>query len=159
MTNEERNRVLEQARTLLAQRPERYVPPEPLLVRKRYDPTPDERDRPRMTEGMMRRQREAEAAQQSDGWNHWLETRLNVALAAERKAMLRAVVKIVGQSLGETISEALAAERNAWERKLRELRLECAKLSATLDSLHDIIGAERAKTLDLPALPRRSDLN
>jgi hypothetical protein len=62
--------------------------------------------------------------------------------------MLRAVVKIVGQSLGETISEALAAERNAWERKLRELRLECAKLSATLDSLHDIIGAERAKTLD-----------
>jgi hypothetical protein len=52
-------------------------------------------------------------------WEKWLETRL----AAERKTILRAVVKIVGQSLGETISESLAAERDAWESKLRALRL------------------------------------
>jgi hypothetical protein len=76
-------------------------------------------------------------------------------LAAERKTMLRAVVKIVGESLGNTISETVAAEREAWEAQIRELRLECAKLSATLDGLHDMISSERSKVLDLPALPRR----
>jgi hypothetical protein len=88
------------------------------------------------------------------GWELWVSTRIADALAAERRELLRAIVKIVG----ETLAESLAAEREAWESKLRGLRLECAKLSATCDSLHDMI-SERAKTLDLPALPRRSDLN
>jgi hypothetical protein len=48
--------------------------------------------------------------------SEWLETRL----AAERQTMLRAVVKIVGQSLGETLADNLAAERDVWESRIRE---------------------------------------
>ena len=80
-------------------------------------------------------------------------------LSSRRYFDIRPIPSSASSRLGETVSETLAAERNAWERKLCELRLECAKLSATLDSLHDVISADRSKTLDLPALPRQSDLN
>jgi hypothetical protein len=139
MTDADRRRILREARELLERRPEYEPPPEP--VRRRvYDPGPAELPTP---------PRRLDTP--PPDFEAWLQERL----AAERQVMLRAIVRIVGRSLGESV----AAERAAWEGKLRELRLECAKLSSTLDSLHDVISAERSKVLELPALPRRAGLN
>jgi hypothetical protein len=45
------------------------------------------------------------------------------------------------------------------EREVRALRIELAALQACVDELRGVVAAEAARTVDLPRLPLRRDLN
>jgi hypothetical protein len=160
LPTDEQRRILEAARATLNRRPE--PPDEPVAQPVCYkthwpapaDPPP-EPEPPRLTEGMLQRQRQAEAAQSSDSWNQWLDTRLNAALAEERKT----ICAIIAESLAEFVGRAVAKERGNFYSQIRELKTETIKLETALEHLHGLLALERSRTYDLPALPRRSDIN
>lgn len=156
MTDAERRRILAEARQTLETPVEAYVPPaEPLLVRKRHDPPPEERERPRMTEGEMRRQRQAAAAQHSDSWNRWLDARLEERLTAERAT----ICEIIAGSLAEVVGRAVEKERGNFYAQVRELKEQTIKLETALEHLRGLLALEQSRTLDLPALPTRREIN
>ena len=62
-------------------------------------------------------------------------------------------------AVAEAIAEIISHERDLWEKQLRELNLETAKLASALAAINDMLAAEKAKVIDLPRLPLRGDLN
>jgi hypothetical protein len=69
-------------------------------------------------------------------------------------------IAVVGESLGKALADAKADYKKAHQKGTAELNLEITKLKCVCDELRIALGAERRGTvLDLPALPRRSDLN
>ena len=81
-------------------------------------------------------------------WAAYIEQRIE----HERTFM----IAVVGEALGQARAAAKAERKKADA----ELTLEITKLKCVCDELRIALGAERRGTvLDLPALPRRSDLN
>ena len=149
MSNNERDarRALAEARRLLEERPELYVPtfgddidePEP-----EFEPAPARRQR---LDTRPQPQPEPDWAP----WETWLETRLNAALAIQREELFEILAQLVA---GE---REAAAE--AWRDQVRGLRADLDKTAQLLEQLGKVIEYERSErakvVMDLPALPRR----
>jgi hypothetical protein len=69
------------------------------------------------------------------------------------------LIKIIARALGESLS----AEREASQRELydqvRELNTTLTQVEDALEQLRGVIALERKRTIDLPQLPSRRDLN
>jgi hypothetical protein len=162
-SKEEVDRAFATSRQLLENPPEPYSAPaeETLLHGRRFDPQPRERERRRerrLTDAQVQRANAAAATpevQDWTPWETWVSARIDAALQAEREVMLEAITEIVGQSLGTVLADALETERQQWQRQLGELRTEAAKLSETTNELYRLLSIERAKVIDLPAVPLR----
>jgi hypothetical protein len=154
--NKERDRILREARATLARPVEPYTPP----VRMIGDHDPLEPDlnelEPKYTPEPERRQAQPPpaplAADTWAGWEQWLETRLNAALAIQRHELV------------EIVAQVIADERESAERELahqvRALRAEIVEAEKAVATLRAALDVERARIVDLPnPLPARRDLN
>jgi len=163
-TPEEIAAAMKTSRDLLASPPPPYEPaPDEPLFRRHHDRPHEREPRPeRMTDAVMQRMANAATPQGVDwsAWESWISTRIADAIAAEREAILAAVVEVVGESLGTVLAKALDDERATWQREIGELSREAAKLNSAVEELHGLLSAERAKTvIDLPPLPLRPNVN
>ena len=157
MTDEERRQVLREARATLAIPMDLYVPPRRAVMLDEFEQPELE---PRYTPEPEPRQAQPPpappAADPWAGWNQWLETRLNAALAIQRQELVEIVAQVVADER-ETIAHVVADEReaaaNAWRDQVRGLRADLAKTEAVLEQLRRLVEIERARTIDLPALP------
>jgi hypothetical protein len=150
---EERRRILREARATLDRRPEPYVykarPRAYLDDAPEFVPAPARSPRLDTTE-----QRQAPTATEADpwaGWERWLSIRIESALAEER------------ERTAEIMAEVIAAAREASQRELHaqigELKVETAKLEHAMRHLSELITLEKNRTIDLPALPARDRFN
>lgn len=149
VTDAERQRVLEEARSLIAKRPERYVPPpEPVRFRTFYDP-PDEADEPEPAPEPL----PAPRSQQQDwsGWETWVAARVGDAIAVERKAMC--------EIMAHALADYVAKERKAIEKQMQVLRSEFGNVQKAFEQLREVIAAERSQAVDLPNPLHGRDLN
>ncbi len=158
-SDEQRERILAEARATLERTPERYVPADEPVRYRTYDPGPPELEpeRPRRLDTRAPATG-ADTAADWSGWESWLQTRLDTALAAERQELLRALTRIVGTALGRSLADAREESQRELHEQVRGLRTELVQVEETLQQLRGVITLERSRTIDLPALPRR-DLN
>jgi hypothetical protein len=154
--NEERDerarRALDEARSLIEKRPERYVykaPPRALYLDDEPEPAPFE---PEPDDASERRGLDTAPRSAADPWAPWeawvtarIETHLNAALAIER------------EELKEIIAHVIATEREragaAWRDQVAGLRADLTRTEAVREQLRRLVEIERARTIDIPALP------
>ena len=153
MTNEQK-RILDEAHETLARQPEPYAP-EPLRYRTTYKPEPEpepERYVPRFDTSAL-----------TADWVRYIDQRIEERVVAERTFMLAAVGEALGEALGDAREEhhkALGDAREAHQKELRALRAEFGRVQEAFSQLRSVIETERrSHVVDLPALPRRGDLN
>jgi hypothetical protein len=153
-TDEDRARIVATARELLEKPVEPYVPVEEPMIYKR-------RERMRMPpQRLDTAPREAATAPDFSGWEVWVSARIADALVVERQQLLAAVVEVMGDALGTLLGDSIERERARFDRELRELRVESAKLSSTLDELHRMLADDKRKTvIDLPSLSSLRSVN
>jgi hypothetical protein len=83
-------------------------------------------------------------------------------LRSEMRAELVAECRALGKDAGKIMGELLGEEQKARGKlvdELRELRLEAARLSNVVNTLREQQATERGRTLDLPSLPLRNNIN
>jgi hypothetical protein len=159
-SDEESARILAEAHKLLATPPPPYTPPssEPPTRRRRYyDPVNTGEPEP------PERWRKLDTLPPNIATETWVSAKIDAALLRQREEligeMLKATVVVVGDAVGNLLADSIEHERARFEADLRRLNLECVKLSSVLDSLHDLVALERSRTITLPALPLRRDVN
>jgi hypothetical protein len=143
--NEDRARIIREARATLDRKPApyQYVAPPRMLgddIEEPFEPAPAFEQRQAQTQ-----------ADPWAGWEAWLETRLNAALAFQ------------WQELVEIVAHVIANEREraaeAMHEQVRGMRDDLTRAEAALEQLRKLVEIERHKVLDLPALPARRDFN
>jgi hypothetical protein len=155
--NEDRARILREARATLDRRPEPYQyralprmlyddPPEP-----EFEPAPARS--PRLDTAP--EQRSAPTADPWAGWERWLSVRIESALVEERER----TAEIMAEALGLTIAREREAAQRELNAQVGELKVETAKLEHAMKHLASLIELEKNRSLDLPALPARDRFN
>jgi hypothetical protein len=140
MTDEDRRRILREAREILKRPIECYEPPpEPLRYKTRDEPfelapAPE----PKLDAAPATRASPADAADWSQ-WEAWVQARIADALKAERKT----ICKIVAQAMATFVGN---------ERE--QINRECAKLNSAIEELHRLLASDKAKVIDLPNFRR-----
>jgi hypothetical protein len=146
--DQQARRILREAHSLLRKPVEPYTPPARMLY--------DELDEPEPFQPEPVRRQRLDTAPPSEpdwsGWEQWLETRLNAALAIQR------------EEIAEIIAHVIADEREragaAWRDQVAGLRADLTRTEQLLEQLRRLVEIERHKVIDLPALPaRRNDIN
>jgi hypothetical protein len=152
--NEDRARILREARATLDRRVEPYVfkalpraylddPPEP----EPFEPAPARSARLDTAP----EQRSAPTATDWSAWEAWVAARIEAALIEERQA--------IAEIMSEALGHCLAREREDAAEAMRGLRDDLRRAEAALQQLQKLVEIERAKVVDLPALPARRDFN
>jgi hypothetical protein len=163
VSNEDRDqrarRALAEARALIDRKIEPYVPPRRALLGIYYGAPIAEPIEPEAEPTAFERQPQADPWA---GWNQWLETKLNAALAIERQELIEIVAQVIADER-EALAHVVADEREraaeAWRAQVDGLRADLTRCEAVLEQLRKLVEFERARTIDLPALPARRDMN
>jgi hypothetical protein len=96
-------------------------------------------------------------------WSSIIDRRVAAAVAAVRAEMLAEVETsraFVLEIVGEAMGQVWATQREDAATELRDVKTALAEVERTLGEVARTLAQERARVLDLPALPRRSsDLN
>lgn len=143
VTNEEKQRILAQARANIERKPPPYVAPTEPLRHRTYDPGPPEPE-PEYLLGL-----DTTPAAPFD-WAAY------IAQAIEDRVMLERefTMAVVGEALGNTIVEL---QKEAQRHEAGTLTQEITKLQSVCDELRIALNAERSKSVvDLPAWPHRT---
>ena len=150
MTDEDRERILAESRELLERRPQSYTPPPEPVRYRTHDPAEN-----RVQKSDTIPEPETVAAPDWSGWETWVQARISAALAAEREA----ICEIMAEALAISERRTRKAVKHDLDKQMSELRAEVATARQSFEALRETIVAERARVLDLPALPSRTDVN
>jgi hypothetical protein len=147
MNNEQRERVMDEARRNLAQlaafAPGQRIPDDPAPQRldesARREWQLPEPEPPKPERGL-----DINPQATWDAWNAWADQKIAAAIAIEREFLLT----VVGEGLGEMLEQ----QRKAMSAEAQELRLELTRLQAVLAEYHALLSVDhhRSAPLDIP---------
>ena len=169
MTNEERDEILRTAyetidrveqnlretRSFQTDKPRGHF--EPIRRRQmRRDPEPETQPEPEEPPVRYTESTWTTRAVDDGGWWAAIDARINAAVAAERDT----ICAIVAEALGGALKDTEKAQSRILHAELNALRVEVHRLENLLEALRVASEHERAKVIDLPAMPlQRNDVN
>ena len=77
-------------------------------------------------------------------WNEWVDSRIAVALAAERRAVLEGA----GEAIRDLLDEQRATARDELADEARKLRIELCETQTVVAELRQLIASEKAHVIE-----------